>query len=177
MVPGFGPIVVEIEPDHHIVAAGETDSWCLQVEATPDGKSRLISRWRQDWPRSLPAIVWVALADAVPSSWSGGCSGVSAHWPADARRWNSPCARGGDRETRTGDDRTRGRLPRRDSSTVSCDGRDGGLAGGAMPNDTMRVVVDTDMGTDDVMALLFLLRRPDVSVTAVTMDGDGLTHP
>ena len=38
MVPGFGPIVVEIEPDHHIVAAGETDSWCLQVEATPDGK-------------------------------------------------------------------------------------------------------------------------------------------
>ena len=63
MVPGFGPIVVEIEPDHHIVAAGETDSWCLQVEATPDGKSRLISRWRQDWPRSLPAIVWVALAD------------------------------------------------------------------------------------------------------------------
>ena len=45
-----------------------------------------------------------------------------------------------------------------------------------MPNDTMRVVVDTDMGTDDVMALLFLLRRPDVSVTAVTIDGDGLTH-
>jgi hypothetical protein len=63
MVPGFGPIVVEIEPDHHIVAAGETDSWCLQVEATPDGRSRLISRWRQDWPRSLAAIVWVALAD------------------------------------------------------------------------------------------------------------------
>jgi inosine-uridine nucleoside N-ribohydrolase len=38
------------------------------------------------------------------------------------------------------------------------------------------VVVDTDMGTDDVMALLYLLRRPDVVVDAVTVVGDGLTH-
>jgi pyrimidine-specific ribonucleoside hydrolase len=60
--------------------------------------------------------------------------------------------------------------------TGSCDGGAGDRAGGAMPNDTTRVVVDTDMGTDDVMALLFLLQRPDVSVTAVTIAGDGLTH-
>jgi hypothetical protein len=63
MVPGFGPVVAEIVPGHHIVAAGERDSWCLQVEPTADGRSRLISRWRQDWPRSVGALVWIALAD------------------------------------------------------------------------------------------------------------------
>jgi hypothetical protein len=63
MVPGFGPVVTEIAPDHHVVAAGETDSWCLLVEPTGDGRSRLISRWRQDWPRSFGASIWVALAD------------------------------------------------------------------------------------------------------------------
>ena len=47
------------------------------------------------------------------------------------------------------------------------------------PSDTssaLHVAVDTDMGTDDVLALLFLLQRPDVVVDAVTVVGDGLTH-
>jgi hypothetical protein len=63
MMPGFGPVVAEIVPGHHIVAAGETDSWCLQVEPTGDGRSRLISRWRQDWPRSFATSIWRMLAD------------------------------------------------------------------------------------------------------------------
>ncbi len=42
--------------------------------------------------------------------------------------------------------------------------------------DAQHVVVDTDMGTDDVMALLYLLERPDVMVDAVTVVGDGLAH-
>ena len=63
MLPGFGPLVAEIVSDHHVVAAGETDSWCLLVESTEDGRSRLISRWRQDWPRSVGASIWIALAD------------------------------------------------------------------------------------------------------------------
>jgi len=62
MMPGMGPIVHEIVPGHHIVSAGEADSWCLLVEAAPDG-TRLISRWRQDWPRTILTYVWVALAD------------------------------------------------------------------------------------------------------------------
>lgn len=38
------------------------------------------------------------------------------------------------------------------------------------------VVVDTDMGQDDMMALLFLLQRPDVRVDAITVTGTGLAH-
>jgi hypothetical protein len=63
MVPGMGPIVREIELDHHIVCSGETDSWCVLVEPQPDGTTRLISRWRQDWPMRLATSVWIALAD------------------------------------------------------------------------------------------------------------------
>jgi inosine-uridine nucleoside N-ribohydrolase len=36
--------------------------------------------------------------------------------------------------------------------------------------------VDTDIGTDDVMALLYLLRRPDVVVDAIAVEGNGLAH-
>jgi hypothetical protein len=63
MMPGFGPIVREIEPNHHIVSAGEADSWCVVVEPTAHGRTRLISRWRLDWPKSLGTYVWIALAD------------------------------------------------------------------------------------------------------------------
>src|SRR5690348_13633205 len=38
------------------------------------------------------------------------------------------------------------------------------------------VVVDTDMGADDIIALLYLLGRPDVRVVAVTVVGDGIAH-
>jgi hypothetical protein len=63
MLPGFGPVVREIEPNHHILSAGETDSWCLSVERTPDGRTRLLSRWRQDWPRNAATLVWITLTD------------------------------------------------------------------------------------------------------------------
>jgi hypothetical protein len=63
MLPGIGPIVREIEPNDHIVSGSETESWCLLVEPTHDGRTRLISRWRQDWPRSAGTYVWTALAD------------------------------------------------------------------------------------------------------------------
>jgi pyrimidine-specific ribonucleoside hydrolase len=38
------------------------------------------------------------------------------------------------------------------------------------------VVIDTDMGADDWMAILYLLRRPDVRVRAITVSGAGLAH-
>jgi hypothetical protein len=63
MLPGFGPVVREIVPNHHIVSGGETDSWCLLVEPTPEGLTRLISRWKQDWPKSAGTYVWMTLAD------------------------------------------------------------------------------------------------------------------
>lgn len=62
MLPGFGPVVREIERDHHILSGGETDTWCLLVEPT-DGRSRLVSRWRQDWPNSFGTFVWTLVSD------------------------------------------------------------------------------------------------------------------
>jgi inosine-uridine nucleoside N-ribohydrolase len=38
------------------------------------------------------------------------------------------------------------------------------------------VVIDTDMGNDDWMAILYLLNRPDVEVKAITVSGTGLAH-
>jgi hypothetical protein len=63
MLPGMGPVVHEIVPDRCIVSRGETDSWCLLVELTPDGRTRLISRWRQDWPKTASTYVWLVVAD------------------------------------------------------------------------------------------------------------------
>jgi hypothetical protein len=57
MFPGMGPVVHEIVPDRCIVSRGEADSWCLLVELTPDGRTRLISRWRQDWPKTASTYV------------------------------------------------------------------------------------------------------------------------
>ncbi len=38
------------------------------------------------------------------------------------------------------------------------------------------VIIDTDMGADDIMAILYLLQRPDARVQAITVSGTGLTH-
>jgi inosine-uridine nucleoside N-ribohydrolase len=38
------------------------------------------------------------------------------------------------------------------------------------------VVIDTDMGPDDWLAILFLLGRPDVNVVAITVSGTGEAH-
>ena len=38
------------------------------------------------------------------------------------------------------------------------------------------VIVDTDGGSDDAMALLYLLQRPEVEVAAITVSGTGLVH-
>jgi hypothetical protein len=63
MMPGLGPVVRAIDPGASIVSAGEADSWCLLVEPSGDGRTRLISRWRQDWPRSFATRVWTLIAD------------------------------------------------------------------------------------------------------------------
>lgn len=62
MMPGFGPVVKEIEPGRHIVSGGEADSWCVQVRPGPGG-TRLISRWRQDWPKGFGTWAWATIAD------------------------------------------------------------------------------------------------------------------
>ena len=37
-------------------------------------------------------------------------------------------------------------------------------------------MVDTDMGADDILALLYLLGRPDVDVVGVSVVGDGIVR-
>lgn len=46
----------------------------------------------------------------------------------------------------------------------------------AVPAGVRGVVVDTDMGLDDALALLYLGSRDDVAIRAVTVEGDGLVH-
>jgi hypothetical protein len=62
MMPGMGPTVVAIEPDRAIVSRGDTGAWTLFVEPTDRG-SRLISRWRQDWPPGIGTFVWASIVD------------------------------------------------------------------------------------------------------------------
>ena len=61
--PGAGPVVREIAPNRHIVSGGDADSWCLLVAPMLEGRTRLISRWRQDWPMTFGARVWATIAD------------------------------------------------------------------------------------------------------------------
>src|SRR5688572_3202806 len=63
MLPRFGPTVQEIEQDHHILSSGDADTWCLLVEPTPEGRSRLVSRWRQDWQKSIGTFIWSLISD------------------------------------------------------------------------------------------------------------------
>ena len=58
-------------------------------------------------------------------------------------------------------------------------GAGGGAGGAPVPARdpsaaAVRVVVDTDLGADDLLALAFLLRSPDVEVRAVTIAATGL---
>ena len=63
MPPDFGPIVRAVERDDHIVSAGDADSWCLQLRPSLGGGTRLISRWRQAWPKGPATALWTAIAD------------------------------------------------------------------------------------------------------------------
>jgi inosine-uridine nucleoside N-ribohydrolase len=44
------------------------------------------------------------------------------------------------------------------------------------PAPAVPVAIDTDLGADDILAVLYLLGRPEVDVVAVTVVGDGLVH-
>jgi pyrimidine-specific ribonucleoside hydrolase len=56
------------------------------------------------------------------------------------------------------------------SALASCGG------GAASADGPTPVIVDTDMSSDDIMALSYLLERPDISVQAITVEGTGVAH-
>lgn len=62
------------------------------------------------------------------------------------------------------------------SSIVGVVACGGSAAPPARDSRAMPVVVDTDMASDDIMALSYLLEDPAVSVRAITVAGTGVTH-
>jgi hypothetical protein len=50
------------------------------------------------------------------------------------------------------------------------------IAGGA-DAEARRVVVDTDLAFDDIMALLYLLQRDDVVIDGVTIEASCIARP
>ncbi len=42
--------------------------------------------------------------------------------------------------------------------------------------DKRKFIIDTDVGVDDAMAMLYLLKRPDITVLAITIASDGNAH-
>jgi hypothetical protein len=64
MVPGMGPRVRALRPNRWILSGDEgTLTWCLALYRTPDGRTRLVSRWRQDWPITLATALWILISD------------------------------------------------------------------------------------------------------------------
>jgi hypothetical protein len=63
MLPGMGPRVREVEPNHFLVAGDrEGGTWCLALYPA-EGGCRLVSRWRVDWPLTLATAFWILLSD------------------------------------------------------------------------------------------------------------------
>jgi hypothetical protein len=63
MMPGMGPVVREIEPNHHIVSGGETDSWCLMVEPVAEGTDAADQPVAAGLARTAATRVWIAIVD------------------------------------------------------------------------------------------------------------------
>lgn len=64
MVPGMGPKVRAMEPNRWLLSGDEeTGTWCLALFPGGDGSTRLVSRWRQDWPLTPATAFWILIAD------------------------------------------------------------------------------------------------------------------
>ena len=62
MTPDMGPVVRAVEPGRFVLSSGEADSWCMALYPTGAG-TRLVSRWRAAWPRSMATLIWIAVSD------------------------------------------------------------------------------------------------------------------
>jgi len=64
MVPGMGPRVGALEPHSWILSGDEENgTWCLALNPSPDGSTRLVSRWRQNWPLTPATVFWILISD------------------------------------------------------------------------------------------------------------------
>jgi len=63
MLPGMGPRVRELQPDHYLLSGDrEGGSWCLALYPLARG-CRLVSRWRVRWPLTPGTAFWILLSD------------------------------------------------------------------------------------------------------------------
>jgi hypothetical protein len=64
MVPGMGPLVRDLEPGSWLLA-GDRDggTWCLALYPDGEGRTRLVSRWRQAWRLTPASAFWILIAD------------------------------------------------------------------------------------------------------------------
>jgi hypothetical protein len=63
MAPGMGPRVRQDEPNRYFVAGDrEAGVWCLALYPAA-AATRLVSRWRVDWPLTPATAFWILLSD------------------------------------------------------------------------------------------------------------------
>jgi hypothetical protein len=64
MVPDMGPRVRALEPERWLLSGDEEGgTWCLEVYPEGPGRTRLVSRWRVDWPLTPATVFWVLISD------------------------------------------------------------------------------------------------------------------
>jgi hypothetical protein len=63
MAPEMGPTVRMIDPNRHLLCAGDQDTWCLGLYPVDDRRTRLVSRWREHWPRTPATIFWLLISE------------------------------------------------------------------------------------------------------------------
>ena len=64
MIPGMGPRVRAFEPNEWLLSGDqESGTWCLGLYPRADGATRLVSRWRQDWPITPATAFWILISD------------------------------------------------------------------------------------------------------------------
>jgi hypothetical protein len=65
MIPDMGPEVRAIEPGRHLVSGdAEGGIWCLALYPDAGGRrTRLISRWRANWPFTAATAFWLLISD------------------------------------------------------------------------------------------------------------------
>jgi len=64
MAPGMGATVRAMETGSYVLSTSDDGaSWCLAVYPLADGQTRLVSRWRAKWPRTLAVLFWALVVD------------------------------------------------------------------------------------------------------------------
>ncbi|GII04324.1 hypothetical protein [Planobispora takensis] len=63
MLPGYGPEVRAVEPNRWILSGdAELGTYCWALYPARDGGTRLVCRFRQNWPLTVGTLFWTLIA-------------------------------------------------------------------------------------------------------------------